>query len=76
MTTARLEQIGDRVGLILDDEACAALQANVGDIVHLRRTPEGELVLDGPDADYDSRHGRGRAFLKRYQRSLQVFTSS
>lgn len=76
MTTARLEKIGDRVGLILDEETCAALHASIGDVVHLHRTPAGELVLDGPDADYDSRHGRGRAFLKRYQRSLQVFTSS
>jgi len=74
MITVQLERIGDRVGLILDEAACAALNAREGDLVHLRLTPEGGLTLEGPDADYDSRHGRGRAFLRRYRRALDAIT--
>ena len=76
MATARLEKIGDKVGLILDEAACAALNAREGDVVHLRRTAEGELTLDGPDADYESRHERSRAFLKRYRRILDTYTTT
>jgi hypothetical protein len=74
MLTLQLERIGDRIALILDETACAALNAREGDLVHLRRTPEGALALDGPDADYESRHERSRAFLKRYRRILDAYT--
>jgi hypothetical protein len=76
MTTARLERIGDRVGLILDEAACADLNVREGDVVHLHRTPEGALAVDGPDSDYESRHERGRAFLKRYRRNLDAVTGT
>jgi hypothetical protein len=75
MVTLQLEVVGDRIGIFLDKAACEALSAQAGDHVHLRRTPEGELVMERVGADYEDRHGRGRAFLKRYQRSLEVFTA-
>jgi hypothetical protein len=72
MATARLEKIGDKVGLILDEAACAALDARIGDTVQISRTvPAGDQ--EAHDADYDSRHERGRAFLKRYRKSLDVY---
>ena len=74
MVTLQLEVVGDRVGIFLDQPACETLGVQAGDHVHLRRTPEGELVMERAGADYEDRHGRGRAFLKRYQRSLEVFT--
>jgi hypothetical protein len=73
MVTLQLEVVGDRVAIFLDKAACDTLQVQTGDLVHLRHTPEGELVMERAGADYEDRHGRGRAFLKRYQRSLEVF---
>jgi hypothetical protein len=73
MTTARLEKIGDKVGLILDEAACAALDARIGDTVQISRTIEADQGQDAHDADYDTRHERGRAFLKRYRKSLDVY---
>ncbi|HEY3694994.1 hypothetical protein [Phenylobacterium sp.] len=75
MITLQLEVVGDRVGIILDEAARAALNAEAGDHVHLRRTPEGELTLERAGADYQDRHERSRAFLKRYRRSLDVYSS-
>jgi hypothetical protein len=75
MITLQLETVGDRLGVMLDAAACAALNLQVGDHVHLRRTPEGELTLELAGAAYEERHGRGRAFLRRYRRSLDVFAS-
>ena len=74
MVTLQLEVVGDRIGIFLDKAACEALAVQAGDHVHLRRTPDSELVMERAGADYEDRHGRGRAFLKRYQRNLEVFT--
>jgi hypothetical protein len=73
MATARLEKIGDQVGLILDEAACAALGAHIGDTVEISRTIEADPASDVHDADYDTRHERGRVFLRRYRKSLDVY---
>lgn len=75
MATARLEKIGDQVGLILDEAACTALGARIGDTVQITRTIEADHGPDAHDADYDNRHERGKAFLKRYRKSLDVYVS-
>jgi hypothetical protein len=75
MITLQLQTLGDRLGIILDDAACAALNLQAGDHVHLRHTPEGGLTLERAGADYEERHERSRAFLRRYRRSLEVFAS-
>ena len=66
MITLQLEVVGDCVAIVLDETARAALNIQVGDHVHLRRTPEGEIALERAGADYEDRHERSRAFLKRF----------
>ncbi|WP_374573033.1 hypothetical protein [Phenylobacterium sp.] len=71
MIVLKLEQVGDRLGVILDEDARAELHAKAGDAVHLSRTRSGELAAEiietGQD---DGRHERGRAFLRRYRKSI------
>lgn len=70
MIALKLEQVGDRVAIFLDDETRAALHLSVGDTVQLLRSDEGKVFLEAPTLESDGRHERGRAFLKRYQKSL------
>ena len=71
MLKLKVELIGDRVGVVLDDATRAVLNVKVGDVIALRRTAQGELVVESAEVGDDGRHQRGRAFLKRY---LQSFT--
>lgn len=66
MIALKLEQVGDRLAVVLDEAACAALHAKAGDTLLLQNASEAEPQ----DVGFDSRHERGRAFLKRYQRNL------
>lgn len=68
MVTLRVELIGDRVGVLLDEAARASLNVAVGDSVSLR--PAAEETLAPKEIGDDGRHERGRAFLKRYRRAL------
>ncbi|MDB5462068.1 MAG: hypothetical protein JWP23_457, partial [Phenylobacterium sp.] len=43
MISCKLEQVGDYVALVLDDDAIAALNLQVGDTVRLE--PDGDGVL-------------------------------
>ncbi len=73
MIVLKLEPIGDRLGVILDEAARIALDAKAGETVHLMRSASGELIAEAPQAGQDDgRHERGRAFLKRYQKHLGV----
>ncbi|MFN3524270.1 MAG: hypothetical protein ACK4YQ_18645 [Phenylobacterium sp.] len=71
MIVLKLEQVGDRLGLILDEEARAELHAKAGEAVHLSRSADGELAAEIVETGQDDgRHERGRAFLKRYKKNL------
>lgn len=71
MISAKLEQIGDRVALVLDDDALAALHAKVGDTVNLQ--PDEDVVrVVIRETWLEDAHARGRAFLKRYRRTFEI----
>ena len=71
MISCKLEQIGDRVALVLDEDAVAALKVRVGDTVHLEPAAEGIRQVEGAEAWREDAHARGRAFLKRYRRTFE-----
>jgi anaerobic selenocysteine-containing dehydrogenase len=69
MIALKVEKIGERIVAVLDDEAVASLGVRVGDTVRL------EAVRDGAasEAWIDDPHARGRAFLRRYNRTFERF---
>lgn len=71
MIAAKLEQIGDRVALVLDAEALAALDARVGDTINLEPASERVARVTVQEGWVDDAHARGRAFLKRYRRTFE-----
>lgn len=71
MIAAKLEQIGDRVVLVLDAEALSALNLRVGDTVSLEPALEGAVRFTLQETWVEDAHARGRAFLKRYRRTFE-----
>jgi len=73
MVELKVERIGDRVAVVLTEDAMRALHVSVGDTLQL--TPSGEgcfeaVAREGWAADP---HARGRAFLRRYNRGFERF---
>ena len=64
MIALKVEKLGDRLAVVLTEEAQAALHLKEGDTVHLEApNAEGASWMDDP-------HARGRAFLRRYTKNL------
>lgn len=72
MIALKLEQRGPDVVVVFDEDARLALKIEVGDIIHVERTPHGVAASVELDIDHEVRAGRGRAFLKRYNRTFQA----
>jgi len=72
MIALKVERIGDRVAVVLTEEALEVLNAEVGGTLHLEPSDEGvALVSVTQEVWVDDPHARGRAFLKRYTRALE-----
>jgi hypothetical protein len=69
MISCKLEQVGDRLALLLDHDAAAALDLHAGDTVRLDPGSHGLMHVTRELAAEDV-HARGRAFLRRYHRSF------
>jgi hypothetical protein len=70
MISCKLEQMGDRLVLVLDDDAASALNVRIGDTISLDPGPDRVLRIVERETWAEDTHARGRAFLKRYQRTL------
>ena len=75
MIALKVEKIGDRVAVILTEEALELLNAQVGGVLHVEPTRDGR-VLAAVTQEYwvEDPHARGRAFLRRYNRTFEQLT--
>lgn len=71
MIALKVEKLGDRLAVVLNEEAQAALRLKEGDTVHLEAPGAGA----GGAFWMDDPHARGRAFLRRYNKSFERFES-
>lgn len=71
MIALKVEKIGDQVAVVLTEEARQVLGVEVGGTLHLEPSPDGVLCSTTQEVWLEDPHARGRAFLKRYTRSLQ-----
>ena len=69
MISCKLEQVGDRIALLLEPHAAEALNLHPGDTVRLDAGADGVLQVTREVWTEDA-HARGRAFLRRYNRSF------
>jgi putative addiction module antidote len=66
MTTLKLTQIGNSVGVILPKDMLARLKLEKGDTVFVTDTPEGvQLTPYDPALEEQLRHGR--EFMREYR---------
>ncbi|MDB5476245.1 MAG: hypothetical protein JWP49_1756 [Phenylobacterium sp.] len=71
MIALKVEKIGDQVAVVLTEEALALLGAEIGGTLHLEPSADGAaLVAVTQEVWLDDPHARGRAFLKRYNRTF------
>lgn len=71
MIALKVEKIGDQVAVVLTEEALQVLGTGVGGTLHLEPSPDGVLCATTQETWVEDHHARGRAFLKRYTKSLQ-----
>ena len=70
MIALKVEKIGDRVAVVLDEKALKALHLNVGDTLQLNPSGDGAFTAVTREGWAEDPHARGRAFLRRYNRSF------
>jgi hypothetical protein len=71
MIVLKVEKIGDQIAVILNEEALEVLNAEVGGTLHLEPIRDGVIAAVTQEVWVDDRHARGRAFLKRYNRTFE-----
>ena len=60
------------LAIVLSPEAQEVLGASAGQRVGLEVTQDGQLVIGSLDMSFEARRERGRAFLKRYDKTFQA----
>jgi hypothetical protein len=71
MIALKVEKIGDRIAVILSEEAVDVLNAKVGGVLHLEPAADGHVIAAVTQEVWvEDPHARGRAFLKRYNRTF------
>jgi hypothetical protein len=75
MIALKIEKIGDQVAVILTEEALEILDGKVGGVLHLEPSRDGVLAAVTQEVWIEDPHARGRAFLKRYNRTFQRLES-
>lgn len=73
MIALKVEKIGDRIAVVLNEHALASLDVGVGDTVRLEPVREGVTLEGGHEPWIEDPHARGRAFLRRYNRTFERF---
>jgi hypothetical protein len=73
MIELKVERIGDRVAVVLTEEVQAALHLKVGDTLQLAPADDGTFKATTREGWIDDPHARGRAFLRRYNRTFERF---
>ncbi|MFC3068613.1 hypothetical protein [Phenylobacterium soli] len=77
MIALKVEKIGDQIAVVLTEEALEVLDLQVGCDLHLERAGDGSVLCSVTQETWvEDPHARGRAFLKRYTKSLDRLTAS
>ena len=70
MIALKVEMIGGQAAVVLTQETLAALHLAVGDTLRLESNGDGAFHATSREPWADDPHARGRAFLRRYNRSF------
>ena len=73
MIALKVEKIGDRVAVVLNEDVLAQLGLAVGDTLTLEPGGNGVIRETVQETWIEDPHARGRAFLRRYNKSFERF---
>lgn len=73
MIALKVEELGGQAVVVLSEEALAALHLAVGDTLQLDIAADGTIHAETQPAWLGDPHARGRAFLRRYNKSFTAF---
>ncbi len=71
MTTLKLTQIGNSVGVILPKEVLARLKVEKGDVLYLTEAPDGYRITPY-EASVAEQVELGREFMKEYRQTFRA----
>ncbi len=72
MIVLKIEEIEGRTAILLSPEAMEVLGVAHGQEVGFEVSEDGRLTIGALDMSFDARRERGRAFLKRYDKTFQA----
>lgn len=72
MIVLKIKQTEDGLAILLSPEAQELLGAADGQSVGFQVSEDGQLSLGAVDMSFEARRARGRAFLKRYDKTFQA----
>jgi hypothetical protein len=72
MILLKIAQTEEGLAILLSPEAQELLGATAGQQVSFEVTQDGHLTLGALDMSFEARRDRGRAFLKRYDKTFQA----
>lgn len=72
MIVLKVEQTEKGLAIVLSPEAQELLGATPGQDVGFQISEDGSLMIGRPDLSFEARRARGRAFLKRYDKTFQA----
>ena len=72
MIVLKIEEIEGRTAILLSAEALELLGASTGQEVGFEVSEDGRLMIGALDMSFEARRERGRAFLKRYDKTFQA----
>lgn len=71
MIVLKVEQTEKGLAIVLSSEAQELLGATPGQDVGFDVSADGQLTIGRLDMSFEARRERGRAFLKRYEKTFQ-----
>lgn len=72
MIVLKIEETEKGLAILLNAEAQEMLGAVPGQDVGFEVSAEGQLTIGRLDMSFEARRARGRAFLKRYDKTFQA----
>lgn len=71
MTTLKVTQVGNSLGVILPKEVIARLKVDKGDVLYLTDTPDG-VTLTPYDPSFEDQLEAGREFMREYRDTFRA----
>jgi len=74
MIVLKIEQTEKGLAIVLSAEAQELLGAQAGQEMGFDISEDGQLTIGALDMSFEARRERGRAFLKRYDKTFQALS--